>query len=106
MTTEMRPPPLALICPTCPSLASKIFLFSRSANQRYGPLIPLHQRGASRSSRVLARDAMDARAQLTNAARADGEVAWSRCPDAGINPRVKSPGGRRLSSPALRGERV
>jgi len=27
---------------------------------------------------------MDARAQLTNAARADGEVAWSRCPDAGI----------------------
>jgi len=36
---------------------------------------------------------------------ADGEVVWSWSPDAGINPRVKSPGGRRLTSPVLRRER-
>ena len=34
-----------------------------------------------------------------------GQAVWS-CPlDAGVNPRVKSPGGRRLTSPTLRGER-
>ena len=38
-------------------------------------------------------------------AGADGEVAWSRFPDAGINPRVKSPGGWWLTSPAHQGER-
>jgi hypothetical protein len=38
-------------------------------------------------------------------AGADGQDVWS-CPlDAGVNPRVKSPGGRRLTSPTLRGER-
>src|SRR5262249_12441836 len=35
---------------------------------------------------------------------ADGQAVWSWRPDAGVNPRVKSPGGRGLSSPAPRGE--
>jgi hypothetical protein len=42
----------------------------------------------------------------TSDAGRDGEIAWSWRPDAGVNPRVKSPGRRRLTSPALRGERV
>jgi hypothetical protein len=36
---------------------------------------------------------------------ADGQVAWSWSPDAGINPWVNRPGGRRLTSPVLRRER-
>jgi hypothetical protein len=35
------------------------------------------QRGVSRSSRTLERDAMDAAARLTKRAYADGEVVWS-----------------------------
>jgi hypothetical protein len=31
---------------------------------------------------------MDALPQLTNAAGADGEIVWSRSPDAGVKPRV------------------
>jgi hypothetical protein len=38
--------------------------------------------------------------------RADGKGVWSCPPDAGVNPRVKSPGRRRLASPVLRGERA
>ena len=34
-----------------------------------------------------------------------GQAVWFWLPDAGINLRVKSPGGRRLTSPALRRER-
>ncbi len=34
-----------------------------------------------------------------------GQAAWSCPPDAGVKPRVISPGRRRLSSPVLRGER-
>jgi hypothetical protein len=49
---------------------------------------------------------MDASAQLTNAAKADGESAWSRSPDAGI----KSADDNRLATeaikPGLRGERA
>ena len=37
----------------------------------------LTQRGVSRSSRTLRRDAVDAAALLTNSANADGEVVWS-----------------------------
>jgi hypothetical protein len=48
--------------------------------------VPLLQRGASRSSRNVGRDAMDVLAQLTNAADTDGEGVWSWSPDAGINP--------------------
>jgi hypothetical protein len=42
---------------------------------------------------------MDALTRKTSAIRADGEIVRSRSPDAGINLRVKSPEGRRLSSP-------
>ena len=45
------------------------------------------------------------RKRRTSVAGADGKVAWSRFPDAGINPRVKSPGGWWLTSPAHQGER-
>jgi hypothetical protein len=41
------------------------------------PDVPPIQRGVSRSSRTLVRDAMDAAALLTNSANADGEVVWS-----------------------------
>jgi hypothetical protein len=48
--------------------ANHWFLFARPA---------LAKRDASRSSRNVARDAMDALAQLTNATNADGEGVWS-----------------------------
>ena len=48
---------------------------------------------------------MDAKVRRRCVSDADGEVVWSWSPDAGINPRVKSPGGRRLTSPVLRRER-
>jgi hypothetical protein len=46
-------------------------------------------RGAFRPivTRRGARDAMDANARNGEARNADGEIVWSRFPDAGINPR-------------------
>ena len=42
----------------------------------------------------------------TIARKADGEVAWSRRPDAGANPQgSRAPGGTEANKPALRGER-
>jgi hypothetical protein len=38
------------------------------------------------------------------APEAYGQAVWSCPPDAGVNPRVKSPGRRRLTSPVLRGD--
>jgi hypothetical protein len=56
-----------LICPTadfqksCQSVATKIFRFIRSQNRVYGSRHPApRQRGVSRSSRNVARVAMDA----------------------------------------------
>jgi hypothetical protein len=49
---------------------------------------------------------MDAEALPDEQPEAVGEIVWSRSPDAGINPRVKSPGRRWLSSPAHRREHV
>jgi hypothetical protein len=49
---------------------------------------------------------MDALAQLTNAAKADGEIAWSRCPDAGIKLAEDDPPMTEAIKPGLRGERV
>src|SRR6516225_8745024 len=43
----------------------------------------VRKRGASRSSRTLGRDAMDAIDHETNDFIADGEVVWSWRPDAG-----------------------
>jgi hypothetical protein len=45
------------------------------------------------------------RERKTNCASAYGQAVWSCPPDAGVNPRVKSPGRRRLTSPVLRGDR-
>ncbi len=42
------------------------------------------KRGASRSSRTLVRDAVDADALVTNSVEADGQVVWFRRPGAGV----------------------
>src|ERR1700674_970338 len=44
----------------------------------------LTKRGASRSSRTLRRDAVDAAVSLTSDTKADGKIVWSRHPDAGV----------------------
>src|SRR5690242_3841202 len=82
-----------LICPTsdfqksCQHLNRKIFRFSRRANQVYvRPRPAFAERGASRSSRTLRRDAMDVFARQTSGANADGEGVWSWPPDAGVKP--------------------
>src|ERR1700733_4201979 len=46
-------------------------------NQNQNPSSRSDQRGVSRSSRTLVRDAVDADGALTNAPAADGEVVWS-----------------------------
>ena len=56
------------------------------------------------SSRHVGRDAMDAKVRRRCALERTVK-SWSWSPDAGINPRLKSPGGRRLTSPVLRRER-
>src|ERR1700744_4190023 len=43
---------------------------------------------------------------MTSTGEAGGQIGGSGSPDAGINPRALDPGGRRLESPARRGERV
>jgi hypothetical protein len=63
-----------------------------------------HRRARRHRHERRARDAMDAATHLTKRVVADGQAVWSRSPDAGINPRVTSPRGRRLTSPVLRGE--
>jgi hypothetical protein len=102
-----------LICPTsdfqksCQSLNRKIFRFSRRANQVYVRTRPAFaERGASRSSRTLRRDAMDVFARKTSGANADGEGVWSWPPDAGVKSCDMSERRRGLSSPAPRGERA
>ena len=42
--------------------------------------------GRTRRHERWARDAMDGAAHLTSVAASDGEVVWSRCLDADINP--------------------
>jgi hypothetical protein len=80
-----------------PSVFRK-FVFYRS--------IPRSPGGAARDRHdSLARDAMDAVVPQDVRCVADGQVAWSWSPDAGTNFRVKSPEGRRLTSPVLRRER-
>src|SRR6266852_719604 len=61
-----------LICPTgkslnsCPALLAKIFRFTLTPNQFYIHRRPGPQRGVSRSSQTLGRDAVDAAARLTS----------------------------------------
>src|SRR6201999_596806 len=68
----------------CPALVAKIFRFPFDPNHRLIACILSRWRGVSRSSRTLGWDAVDADALLTNSADADGEVVWSRRPDAGV----------------------
>ena len=71
---------------------------------------PASTRGALRDRHECwMRDAMDVSAQArlgawTNGLEADGQAVWSRHPDAGVNPRVTSPGGWWLKSPVHQGE--
>jgi hypothetical protein len=50
------------------------------------------------------RDAMDAAAPLTNGAEADGEVGWSRRPDAGVKFRGAIHGMMVANKPGHQGE--
>jgi hypothetical protein len=51
----------------CPARFAKIILFSFYPNHFHSCVVPSHLRGVSRSSRTLARDAVDARGALTKA---------------------------------------
>src|SRR5690348_1244664 len=87
--------------------SAKILFFRFS--ETYGLVVPsrLGKRGVTRRHERGVRDAMDAAASVRRMMfAADGEGVWSWSPDAGIKPRVTSPRRRRLSSPALRGERA
>jgi hypothetical protein len=87
-----------MICPTggwelaCPSPSEKISLFPFAPNHRLISRHPVPDRGAFRDRhgrRVW--DAVDAAASSRGSAAqtsdetADGEVVWSRRPDAGVN---------------------
>ena len=50
---------------------------------------------------IVGRDAVDADAPITNGVEADGEVVWSRHPDAGVKfaLRSASDGGKKARSP-------
>src|SRR5690348_18360329 len=88
----------------CRRIAQNSYL--RKSEFMYSPARPAPIRGAFRDRHERWRqDAMDALMRKTGDIKADGEIAWSRHPDAGVNPRVKSPGGRGLTSPVPRGER-
>ena len=69
------------------------------------------RRDGSRSSRMLAagcdgREGLQrGQARVDEETFADGQAVWSRHPDAGVNPRVTSPGGWWLTSPVHQGER-
>jgi hypothetical protein len=85
----------------------KTFRFFGRPNRVYGCPVPLPTGGAYRHRHGRGkRDAMDARPRARRTrGLADGEVAWSRPPDAGVK-WVEMIGPRRgLSSPAPRGER-
>ena len=56
-------------------------------NQRYLPAIPHPKEGRTRRHERWAREAMDAFGFARRAEeKADGQVVWSRSPDAGIKP--------------------
>jgi hypothetical protein len=63
------------------------------------PTSPQHEGRFGQSSRHVGRDAMDAAAREMMRAGAYGQAVWFWLPDAGVNPRVKSPGGWWLTSP-------
>ena len=96
----------------CQPLVRKIFSFRFSEERDYLPSSRVRQRDVSRSSRTL--DAgCDGREGVQRGlprrrkhSSRTSEIVRSRRPDAGVNPRVTSPGGRRLTSRVLRGDHV
>jgi hypothetical protein len=62
------------------------------------------QRGGSRSSRYVERDAVDVEAPLTNGAEADGQVVWSRRLEVGVKPAEFFPPVTVSTNPDHRGE--
>jgi hypothetical protein len=90
MTKNMRAPKTKNRLPhqrdsTCPVVFEKIFRFCLYPNQTYNSRHPAPaERGVSRSSRTLARDAVDATVPTDERRGADGEVVWFRRPDAGV----------------------
>ena len=106
--------PALLICPVGQSAHTCHAQIARRANlsQPVGiavtpksapdfALSRLDKRDASRSSRTLRRDAVDAAVSLTSGTKADGEVVWSWRPDAGakLAERSANDGGKRARSP-------
>jgi hypothetical protein len=93
-----------LICPSCQCAASRRAL-PLPPNQNDHPCIPHPVRGTLRDRHERwARDAMDAARHQTNDAIADGEVVWSRRPDAGAKSaktlsRLAGDGGKKARSP-------
>jgi hypothetical protein len=61
----------------CPVVALKIFLFPPDPNHLFIPRIPPPFEGRFAIVTDVRRDAVDAKALLTNSAKADGEVVWS-----------------------------
>ena len=84
---------------------AKIFRFPFYPNQMRIGAIPSRQRGVSRSSRTLGAgcDGRERRAK-TNGADADGEVVWSRRPDAGVKFVRRYPHGDGGNKAGHRGE--
>jgi len=68
----------------CPVIAAKIFCFTCGPNHRLIPRRPVPNEGRLAIVTNAGRDAVDVEALLTNGAKADGEVVWSRRPDAGV----------------------
>jgi hypothetical protein len=68
----------------CPVVAQKIFLFPSDPNHRLIFRHPVPYEGRFAIVTNVGRDAVDAKAPLTNGAQADGEVVWFWRPDAGV----------------------
>jgi hypothetical protein len=89
-----------LFCPTSQDRRAKIFIFPKGRNYDLTKLARPNTRDVRPSSRHVGRVAMDATAREMMRAKAYGQAVWFWLPDAGVNPRVKSPGGWWLKSPA------
>ena len=61
----------------CPVLAQKIIRFTSDPNHRLISRHPVPNEGRFAIVTNVERDAVDAKALLTNSAQADGEVVWS-----------------------------
>ena len=102
----------SLICPTCPACRAKLFRKRRIyflpffRNLWFDPRIPLPVRRGVWPIATNVGTGCDGRGSVARRAIVSrtSKAAWSRFPDAGIKS-ARDGGRRRLSSPALRGER-